>query len=80
MATFNVNDKLPPKGSTELRPLTGDGEDEILVFGLQEVGTLRTFLEEPRLTSRRSPKYIVVGVPGQFTSARMGSGDLRWIG
>lgn len=39
-ATYNVNDKLPPKGTTELAPLVGDGTDDLLVFGFQEVGKL----------------------------------------
>jgi hypothetical protein len=38
-ATYNVNDKLPPKGTTELASIVGDGSDDILVFGFQEVGT-----------------------------------------
>lgn len=33
-----MNDKLPPKGTTELAPLVGDGTDDLLVFGFQEVG------------------------------------------
>jgi hypothetical protein len=40
LATYNVNDKLPPPGTTELTPLTGSGEEDILVFGFQEVGEL----------------------------------------
>jgi hypothetical protein len=35
-ATYNVNDKLPPKGTTELVSIVGDGSDDILVFGFQE--------------------------------------------
>jgi len=38
LATYNVNDKLPPPGTTELTPMVGNGEDDILVFGFQEVG------------------------------------------
>lgn len=37
-ATYNVNDKLPPKGTTELASLVGDGSDDLLVFGFQEAG------------------------------------------
>ncbi|RXK37280.1 hypothetical protein M231_05422 [Tremella mesenterica] len=42
IATYNVNDRLPPKGSKELSPLVGKGSEDILVFGLQEVGDLRS--------------------------------------
>lgn len=35
--TFNVNDKLPPPGTTELASLVGIGEEDLLVFGFQEV-------------------------------------------
>lgn len=38
LATYNVNDKLPPPGTTELMPMVGDGVDDLLVFGFQEVG------------------------------------------
>ena len=38
LATYNVNDKLPPPGTTELAPLVGQGEEDLLVFGLQEMG------------------------------------------
>ena len=38
--TFNVNDKLPPPGTTELSSLVGAGEGDLLVFGFQEVGEL----------------------------------------
>lgn len=34
-----MNDKLPPKGTTELASLVGDGSDDLLVFGFQEAGT-----------------------------------------
>jgi len=34
-----VNDKLPPKGTTELASFVGDGSDDLLVFGFQEAGT-----------------------------------------
>jgi len=40
-----VNDKLPPKGTTELAALVGDGSDDLLVFGFQEAGTSRLELE-----------------------------------
>ncbi|KAK8845296.1 hypothetical protein IAR55_006009 [Kwoniella newhampshirensis] len=36
VATYNVNDKIPPKGTLELAPLVGDGEEDLLVFGFQE--------------------------------------------
>ncbi|WWC67008.1 uncharacterized protein I206_100915 [Kwoniella pini CBS 10737] len=36
IATYNVNDKIPPEGTTELAPLVGKGEEDILVFGFQE--------------------------------------------
>ena len=36
-----MNDKLPPKGTTELASLVGDGSDDVLVFGFQEAGTSR---------------------------------------
>ena len=38
LATYNVNDILPPAGTTELVPLVGQGEEDLLVFGFQEVG------------------------------------------
>lgn len=38
IATYNVNDKVPPKGTLELAPLVGEGEDDLLVFGFQEAG------------------------------------------
>ena len=38
IATYNVNDKLPPQGTRELAPLVGSGEEDLLVFGFQEVG------------------------------------------
>ncbi len=44
--TYNVNDKLPPPGTTELASLVGSGEEDILVFGFQEVGEL--YLEKHR--------------------------------
>jgi phosphatidylinositol-bisphosphatase len=44
-ATYNVNDKLPPKGTTELASLVGDGSDDILVFGFQEAGTFGLWLK-----------------------------------
>lgn len=34
-----MNDKLPPKGTTELVSVVGDGSDDLLVFGFQEAGT-----------------------------------------
>ncbi|ORY31996.1 Endonuclease/exonuclease/phosphatase [Naematelia encephala] len=37
LATYNVNDKLPPQGTTELASLVGNGEDDILIFGFQEL-------------------------------------------
>ena len=40
LATYNVNDKLPPPGTTELTPMVGAGDEDILVFGFQEVGKL----------------------------------------
>ncbi|KAK4689100.1 inositol polyphosphate 5-phosphatase INPP5B/F, partial [Tremellales sp. Uapishka_1] len=36
-ATYNVNDKLPPPSTTEMSALVGDGGDDLLVFGFQEV-------------------------------------------
>ena len=36
-----MNDKLPPKGTTELASLVGDGSDDLLVFGFQEAGPSR---------------------------------------
>ena len=36
-----MNDKLPPKGTTELASLVGDGSDDLLVFGFQEAGMSR---------------------------------------
>lgn len=33
-----MNDKLPPPGTTELASLVGEGEEDVLVFGFQEVG------------------------------------------
>ena len=38
VSTFNVNDKLPPPGTTELASLVGTGKEDLLVFGFQEVG------------------------------------------
>lgn len=40
MATYNVNDKLPPQGTTELASLVGKGQEDLLVFGFEEVGEL----------------------------------------
>jgi phosphatidylinositol-bisphosphatase len=40
-----VNAKLPPKGTTELASLVGDGSDDLLVFGFQEAGMSRLYLE-----------------------------------
>ena len=37
-----MNDKLPPKGTTELVSVVGDGSDDLLVFGFQEAGTSRS--------------------------------------
>lgn len=41
--SYNVNDKVPPKGTLELKGLVG-GEDEegsdLIVVGLQEAGEL----------------------------------------
>jgi hypothetical protein len=37
--TYNVNDKLPPPDTLELAPLVGNGQEDVLVFGFQEVGT-----------------------------------------
>lgn len=44
-STYNVNDKLPPKGTTELASLVGDGSDDLLIFGFQEAG--RSSWNEP---------------------------------
>ncbi|TYJ52019.1 hypothetical protein B9479_007396 [Cryptococcus floricola] len=35
-ATYNVNNKIPPKGTTELAGLVGRGEEDVIVVGLQE--------------------------------------------
>ncbi|ODN75742.1 hypothetical protein, variant [Cryptococcus amylolentus CBS 6039] len=35
-ATYNVNNKVPPKGTTELAGLVGQGEEDVIVVGLQE--------------------------------------------
>ncbi|ODO01800.1 hypothetical protein L198_02525 [Cryptococcus wingfieldii CBS 7118] len=35
-ATYNVNNKVPPKGTTELAGLVGRGEEDVIVVGLQE--------------------------------------------
>ncbi|WVQ76507.1 hypothetical protein IAR50_006177 [Cryptococcus sp. DSM 104548] len=35
-ATYNVNNKIPPKGTTELAGLVGEGEEDLIVVGLQE--------------------------------------------
>jgi hypothetical protein len=37
LSTYNVNDKLPPTETTELASVVGQGEEDILVFGFQEV-------------------------------------------
>ncbi|KAI9636052.1 Endonuclease/exonuclease/phosphatase [Dioszegia hungarica] len=42
IGTYNVNDRLPPKDTVELAPIVGDGEDDLLVFGFQEVVDLRS--------------------------------------
>ncbi|WVR03400.1 hypothetical protein IAU60_000391 [Kwoniella sp. DSM 27419] len=44
IATYNVNDKVPPQGTLELAPLTGSGEEDILVFGFQEADLRRQSL------------------------------------
>ncbi|WWC57979.1 uncharacterized protein I303_100514 [Kwoniella dejecticola CBS 10117] len=44
IATYNVNDKIPPEGTTELSPLVGKGEEDILVFGFQEADLRRQSL------------------------------------
>lgn len=36
IATYNVNDRVPPSGTKELGPLVGYGDDDIVVVGLQE--------------------------------------------
>ncbi|WVQ80297.1 hypothetical protein IAT38_002402 [Cryptococcus sp. DSM 104549] len=36
LATYNVNDKVPPRGTTELAGLVGEGEEDLIVVGLQE--------------------------------------------
>lgn len=36
IATYNVNDRVPPSGTKELGPLVGHGQDDIIVVGLQE--------------------------------------------
>lgn len=38
VATYNVNDRLPPKDTIELATMVGQGEEDLLVFGFQEVG------------------------------------------
>lgn len=38
ISTYNVNDKLPPDGTVGFSPVVGQGEEDILVFGFQEVG------------------------------------------
>lgn len=38
IATYNVNDRLPPRDTVELGPMVGKGEEDLLVFGFQEVG------------------------------------------
>ncbi|WVQ93909.1 hypothetical protein IAU59_000987 [Kwoniella sp. CBS 9459] len=44
IATYNVNDKIPPEGTLELAPLVGKGEEDILVFGFQEADLRRQSL------------------------------------
>ncbi|WRT63490.1 uncharacterized protein IL334_000395 [Kwoniella shivajii] len=44
IATYNVNDKIPPEGTLELAPLAGKGEEDILVFGFQEADLRRQSL------------------------------------
>ena len=44
LATYNVNDKLPPPGTTELAPLVGDRDEDVLVFGFQEIGERKLLL------------------------------------
>ncbi|WVW81619.1 hypothetical protein I302_103614 [Kwoniella bestiolae CBS 10118] len=44
IATYNVNDKIPPEGTLELGPLAGKGEEDILVFGFQEADLRRQSL------------------------------------
>lgn len=36
IATYNVNDRVPPSGTKELGPLVGHGQNDIIVVGLQE--------------------------------------------
>lgn len=36
IATYNVNDRVPPSGTKELGPLVGHGHEDIIVVGLQE--------------------------------------------
>lgn len=36
-----MNDKLPPPDTVELEGFVGDGEEEVLVMGFQEVGAYR---------------------------------------
>ncbi|OCF43755.1 hypothetical protein I317_02359 [Kwoniella heveanensis CBS 569] len=44
IATYNVNDKIPPEGTLELAPLAGKGEEDLLVFGFQEADLRRQSL------------------------------------
>lgn len=56
--SYNVNDKVPPKGTLELKGLVGSDDEEasdLIVVGLQEAGTLGIFFTCKKYDNTLSP-------------------------
>lgn len=69
--SYNVNDKVPPKGTLELKGLVGGDDEEtsdLIVVGLQEAGKLGIFFT--------CKKYDNILFPGSRLMWEMGL-DLR---
>lgn len=69
--TYNVNDRIPPTGTTELAEVLGYGAEDIIVVGIQEAGGLIYFqahVQTSAITPCSSPRMTLEQLPGSLRS------------